>query len=72
MVKRTKFKDSGEATNQKNFLQNRTLSLACQDNEEAFRSGRHLLSPFHSYRRAIGRADKQAFRSQSAAGRYLF
>lgn len=64
MVKRTKLKDSGEATNQKNILQNPTLSLACQgllvrlvmvDNELR---ERHLLSRFHSYRRAIGRADK--------------
>lgn len=45
MVKRTKFKDSGEATNQKNFLQNPTLSLACQDNEGAFRSGRDIFYP---------------------------
>lgn len=55
MVKRAKLKNSGEATNQKNILQNPTLSLACQgllvrlmmvDNEGAFRSARDIFCPF--------------------------
>lgn len=45
MVKRAKLKNSGEATNQKNILQNPTLSLACQGSMVRLIDGRQQRGP---------------------------